>query len=66
MYKSDQLILIFKRTSDSLALYKITGWFIFWISAGEAPLPKVPARRPKYHRVEGADDPLPSGQSSVA
>lgn len=25
MYKSDQLILIFKRTSDSLALYKIAG-----------------------------------------
>ena len=25
MYKSDQLILIFKRMSDSLALYKITG-----------------------------------------
>ncbi|XP_070210809.1 E3 ubiquitin-protein ligase HECW2-like isoform X3 [Littorina saxatilis] len=30
-------------------------------SSREAPLPKVPARRPKYHRVEGSDDPLPSG-----
>ncbi|XP_076469581.1 E3 ubiquitin-protein ligase HECW2-like [Babylonia areolata] len=30
-------------------------------SGGEAPLPKVPARRPKYQRVEGSDDPLPSG-----
>ncbi|KAL8567848.1 hypothetical protein ACOMHN_058970 [Nucella lapillus] len=30
-------------------------------SSGEAPLPKVPARRPKYQRVEGSEEPLPSG-----
>ncbi|KAK7508593.1 hypothetical protein BaRGS_00000159 [Batillaria attramentaria] len=30
-------------------------------NTGDAALPRVPARRPKYHRVEGADDPLPTG-----
>lgn len=38
--------------------------FFFLIGeGGSAPLPKVPARRPKYHRVDGTDDPLPSGKA---